>query len=350
MNNLFYELCNADAIASNEYEVRDLLYKELRQFADDVYCDKLGSLIFHKKGRHDRNLKIMITAHMDEVGFMVRHIDEYGFIYLHKVGGSLDKGLNNQLMRITTFEGEKIVGYMNLKKDIDGKITDYYLDIAAFNQDEVKRRGVAVGNMVTFNSVAQDINGDVIAAKAIDDRVGCYVLAELIKETNLENDVYFVMSSSEEVGMRGAKTSASLIEPDVIFAIDVANNHEMDHSFKNHRKIGHGIMLEHYDKTMSPNIKLVELVKKIAIENKVMFQEDMFGNGGTDAGYSHLVNSGSLAMVLGVPLRYCHTSYSYVHKKDVESMIKLLKHLVSEKKESYMYCLDYLGGKNNDRN
>ena len=345
---LLMKLSNADAIASCENEVRDILYQELYKYSDEVFCDQLGSLIFHKKGKGSNPLKIMFCAHMDEVGFMVRHISDIGFIYLISVGGVLDKSKEMQMVTITTATGKKINGLLNVTKDSDGHVKDQYVDIGVDSSEEVRQQGIEIGNMVCFDSTARQIQEKVFAGKAMDDRSGCYVLAEVLKKMSqdVNNDLYFAMTSSEEVGTRGGKTATYMVDPDIVFAVDVANNPELVKNYTNHRLLGKGPMIVHYDKTMSPNLKLLRYVKNIADQNGIIYQCDMFSGGGTDAAQAHLIGAGKLALVLGIPLRYCHSCYSFVHSDDLENLIELVYQLSQQlSKDDYHEFINFVGGK-----
>ena len=352
MNSLLLKrLCEADSIASHEDEVRKILYSELAKLSDEIFCDDLGSLIFYKKGRSKNPLKLMFCAHMDEVGFMVRHISDIGFIYLIAVGGVLDKSKEMQMVRITTDSGQKIEGLLNVTKDSQGNVQEMYVDIGVETAQEVYDCRIEIGNMVCFASGTKQLQPHVYAGKAMDDRSGCYVLIEAMKKmaADIENDVYFVGTSSEEVGIRGGKTATYLIDPDIVFAIDVANHPELSRNYTNHRYIGKGPMIVHYDKTMSPNRKLLACVKRLAKENNIPYQCDMFSGGGTDAGNAHLEKGGRLSLVLGIPLRYCHSCYSFVHQNDLDNLIELIGLLVEKiTREDYVEFINYMGGYKND--
>lgn len=325
---LLIKLSNADSIASKEYEVRDILYKNCINYCDEVTYDNLGSIIFCKKSNYENALKIMFTAHMDEVGFLVRHISDIGFVYLINVGNVLDKSKEMQMVRITTKKGDKIKGILNVTKDDNGKVKDMYVDIGVDSKEEVENLGIEIGNMVCFYSECTEMNNtDVFAGKAMDDRAGCYVIAEALKKLSneeIESDIYMCGTSSEEVGIRGGKTAVYKVNPDIVFAIDVANNPELVKNYTNHRLIGKGCMIVHYDKTMAPNEKLLDFVKYIAKKYDIEYQCDMFSGGGTDAGNAHISRDGKLALVIGIPLRYCHSAWSFVNKNDLDNTVKLV--------------------------
>ena len=251
------------------------------------------------------------------------------------------------MVRITTQDGKKVEGLLNVTKDSNGNVKEMYVDIGVDSADEVKALGIDVGDMVCFASEARQIQDKVIAGKAMDDRTGCYVMIEAMKRIhgNVENDIYFVGTSSEEVGVRGGKTATHLIDPDIVFALYVANNPELVKNYTNHRLIGKGPMIVHYDKTLSPNKKLIKYVKELANKHGIPYQSDMFGGGGTDAGNAHLEKGGRLALVLGIPLRYCHGSYSFVHSDDLESLTQLVNCLIDHLTyQDYQNFINFIGG------
>ena len=344
MMDLLKRLSNADAVAAKENEVRNILKEECSSYCDEVSYDHLGSVIFHKKGTDSDPLKIMFSAHMDEVGFLVRHISDIGFVYLIALGGVLDKSKEMQKVRITTCTGEKITGILNVTKNEHGAVKDMYVDLGVDSREEVENLGVEIGNMVCFASECIQMNNEkVYAGKAMDDRSGCYVISEALKrlsKESLRSDVYMCGSSSEEVGVRGGKTATYQINPDIVFAIDVANNPELVKNYTNHRLIGKGCMIVHYDKTMAPNEKLLSFVKETARIHGISYQCDMFSGGGTDAGNAHLSRNGKLALVIGIPLRYCHGAGSLIHEDDLESAIALVcelaKTLTKEKYKEFI--------------
>ena len=200
MNKEFLKnLSNADAIASNEGEVRNIMHRELKDFSDEVLTDNLGSIIFKKTGQAD-GPKIMICAHMDEVGFMVRSITKQGQIMLMEVGGVKQLSKFMQKVRITTKEGKKISGILNATYENDKGINSY-VDIGAETEEEVNRLGIEIGDMVTFTTEFEEFEvKDTIVGKAFDDRLGCFVIGEVLKRLKNEkhpNIVYGACTSSE---------------------------------------------------------------------------------------------------------------------------------------------------------
>jgi putative aminopeptidase FrvX len=319
--NLLKRLCDADSIASNEQEVRDILLEDI---IGEVSYDGLGSMIVNHKGNGP---KLMFCAHMDEVGFMVRHISDIGMLNVIPIGGVKDSAKSFQAVIVTKEDGSKIKGLMNCSFDENNKVKDIYVDIGLSSRDEVINFGINPGDMVTFNSKSEMLNENVLMAKALDDRIGCYILKEVdrrLKDINHKNNIDLCFTSSEEVGTRGGKCCSDIINPDIIFAVDVACAPDLIRNYTNQRQISKGCMIVHYDKTMIPNRKLIKWIKDLANKNNIEFQCDMFSGGGTDAAQAHLSNGGKLSIVLGIPLRYCHGSYSMTDLRDAEGLINLI--------------------------
>ncbi|MFV0393171.1 MAG: aminopeptidase [Coprobacillaceae bacterium] len=320
------KLTEANAISMKEKEVRDIVVSES---LGEVQYDGLGSVIVRHIGKGP---KLMFASHMDEVGFMIRHISPIGLLHVIAIGGVEQRAKSYQRVKITMSNGDAQVGLLQCVLDEHHQVKDMYVDIGVNTKQEVEDIGIQIGDMVTFDSKTEMLNDDIVMAKALDDRIGCYILQEIDKviyQTTHPNDVYLCYTSSEEVGTKGGKCTSQLINPDIIFIIDVASTPEMIRDYTNHRELGKGYMLVHYDKTMIPNPKLIQYMKNISKEYHIDFQCDMFSGGGTDGTLSHLTNGGKLAIVLGIPLRYCHGSYSMCHQKDVDGLITVIKKLIA---------------------
>ena len=327
----FKKLSEADGIASNEGEVREVLLEELKDYSDEIVCDGLGSIIFSKK-KNEKVPNVMICAHMDEVGFMVRSIDKLGMIHLITIGGVKPLAQFTQKVRITTSEGKKIPAIINGTYN-DGKVEKVYADVGAYTAEEVYNLGIQVGDMVTYTTDFEEFTlENRLVGKAFDDRIGCFVMGEVLKrleKKDINCNVHFAATSSEEVGIRGAKTATQLINPDVVFVIDVAcakNEFLRDHT--NQKQIDKGIMLMHRDRTLVPNRKMINYIIETADKNNISLQHDMFESGGTDGGEAHLINEGKPCAVTCVPVRYGHCAFSIVSNKDLESIIELYTQLI----------------------
>lgn len=324
-------LSNADSVASNETEVRDLIKAALPKYQDTFQYDGIGSLMITKKSAIEGSPTIMFAAHMDEVGFMIRYISDIGFAYLTALGGVEDRAKSMQLVRATTDAGKKIEGLLNVEHDAAGNISQMYVDFGYNTREELLASGLDVGNMVVFASDYRELGAEnVVAGKAMDDRAGCCSLVDAMNQlanVDLNVNVVAAFTSSEEVGTRGGRLTSQIINPDLFFAVDVAKNPELDRGFMNTRKLGFGPMIEFYDKMMVPNPKLLHFVCDTADKAGVPYQKDMFKGGGTDAGTAHLENGGTASAVIGLPLRYCHDPYSFADKRDLLATSQLIQEL-----------------------
>ncbi|MGG5370293.1 aminopeptidase [Enterococcus sp. AZ196] len=339
------KLSNADGIASNEREVRQTILTELGELPYKKRTDGLGSLIFTKKGKSPKS--IMICGHMDEVGFMVRSISDLGLIHLMVVGGVKPLAQHLQKIRITTFDGRKINGIVNGDYR-EGKTDNLYCDIGATSAEEVAALGIEVGNMGCYATEFEEFAvKDIYAGKAFDDRLACFVMGELMKRLAAEElplTIHFANTSSEEVGIRGAKTAVQMMNPDVVFVIDVATfSTEFVRDHTNQRQIGKGPILTHFDRTLAPNLEMVHYVKETAKKGNIPLQLDMFNSGGTDGGEAHKVNEGKPTVVTILPVRYGHCAYSIVNKQDVQQMIDLYEGLIKDFTEAtYHRVADFI--------
>lgn len=324
---LLKRLSDADAVAGREREVRSILEEELAGTYDRLEHDGLGSALFVSEGTEEHPVRIMFAAHMDEVGFMVRHISDLGMLHLTVLGGVLDKSKHMQAVRVTCEDGTKVPGVLNAKTGSDGKVEDVYVDLGCESRADVEELGIQIGDMVTFASAAHDVALDKVVGKAMDDRTGCLVIAEALKRLSAEPhaaEVWLAATSSEEVGTRGGKTAAAYANPDIFVAVDVASGADLSRDFTNHRKLGQGCMLIHYDKTMVPHEGLLRHARSLAKEHDIAIQLDMLGGGGTDGGTGHLEGAGRAGLVIGIPLRGCHGAWSFASAADIESAIDLV--------------------------
>lgn len=320
-------LSNLDAIASMEDEVRIFLKDELKDYADEIMYDNLGSIIF--RIGDNKNSKIMLDAHMDEVGFIVKNILNNGKILLKEIGNVSENSKINVRARVTTFNGEKIYGV------ISGGSSNLYLDLGLNSKKEVEELNIEIGNMVCFATEFIDYKiNDVVEGKAMDNRVGCYILMQILKKLKykkINSSIYFAFTSSEEVGLRGGRTAANLIKPNKAFVIDVVSSKDVfDDTPLNTRKNGKGFLIEVYDKTFIPSKEMINLVKTVAKIENVKYQLDTMNGGGTNAGEIHLQGSGIPSLVTAISIRYCHMAHSMVNMRDIEDLINVYVKLLQK--------------------
>lgn len=340
------KLSNGDAIAANELEIRTVLTNELKMYADEITYDKMGSIIFTKKGSQ-KGPRIMICAHMDEVGFIVNNISPLGQILVTEIGRVKPLAQFMQKVRITTDDGKKIEGIIQSTLGVDATAEDTYVDIGAYTREDVENLGIQIGDMVTYTTQYQSMDlENLVLGKAFDDRLGCYVIGEVLKRLKTidhPNDVFIVGTSSEEVGTRGAKTSAYHVNPDIVIVIDVScGKNEFDRSYKNRRQIGHGMMLMYHDRTLVPNKKLVRTIKDSILSLDKVVQYDMFVRGATDGAETHKNKEGVPTVITCLPLRYGHCAYSIADERDARDLIDIIVDVVMKLDyESYHEIIDF---------
>lgn len=327
---LLRKLSEADAIAASEQEVRDILLAEAQHYAKEVRFDGLGSVLI-RVNRSD-GPKVMVCAHMDEVGFIVRSVTKEGAIEVLPVGNVRMMARTLQPVRITTRDGRKIPGLLD--GETKGEtVENLRVDIGATCADEVLAAGIDAGDRVTFDTLFHPIPHGRVMGKAFDDRLGCYLLITLLRELHaipLDCELWLVASSSEEVGLRGGQTASRVVNPDLALVLDTACwSKNFDYSSANHRQTGAGPMLVLYDKSHIAPPKLTAFVEEVALAQGIALQKDMFSNGGTDAGAIHLCGTGVPAVVLGPPTRHGHCAASIADIKDIDHTHQLLVALLA---------------------
>lgn len=324
-------LSNADALAGEEEEVRNVIRQRIGSLGLQEQTDGLGSLIYSKVSEGNTK-SVMLCAHMDEVGFLVRTIDELGLLHLMKVGGVQNYGQCYQHVRVTTRHGHKVPG-ITIAQYQNEAVQRVFCDVGASCAEEVAQLGIRIGDMVTFSTPFTAYQAqDIYAGKAMDNRLACYILCELAERLvskELSYNLHFAFTSSEEVGIRGAKTAAQLINPDIVYVIDVATaSNQLIRDHTNKRQMGKGPMITLFDRTLVPNRKMANSFRDLADELGIPLQADMFNMGGTDGGEAHKVYEGKPTLVTIVPVRYGHCTASLVNAKDVDLMTELYQALL----------------------
>ncbi|WP_330984513.1 MULTISPECIES: aminopeptidase [Enterobacterales] len=337
---LLKALSEADAIAASEQEVRQILLREADALGKEVLFDGLGSTLIRLN--ESSGPKVMICAHMDEVGFMVRSISSQGAIDVIPIGNVRMAARELQPVRITTRNGTKIQGLLDGERQ-GNEVTKLRVDVGACNADEVADMGIEPGDRVTFATPFSELPFGRLMGKAFDDRLGCYLLLSLLRElhqTPLNAEVWLVASSSEEVGLRGGQTATRKINPQLAIVLDTACwAKNFDFGSDNHRQIGQGPMLVMYDKTLIAPPRLTAWVEDIAARHAIPLQRDMFSNGGTDGGAVHLSGTGIPTVVLGPPTRHGHCAASIADANDIDlthQLLLALLHNVNAKTVSHL--------------
>lgn len=333
---LFRTLTELPGAPGNEHQVRSFMKKELNKYADEVIQDRLGGVFGVKKGDGP---KVMIAGHMDEVAFMVTQITDNGMIRFQPLGGWWSQVLLSQRVEIHT-DHEKIIGVVgsipphNLtekERSKPMKQKNMLIDIGADNKEDAENMGIKPGqSIIPVSPFTPMANSKKILAKAWDNRYGCGLAIELLKELKtqrLPNMLYSGATVQEEVGLRGAKVAANMIKPDIFYALDASPANDMSGSKKEFGQLGEGALLRIFDRTMITNHGIRDFVLDTAESNHIPYQY-FVSQGGTDAGSVHLSNHGVPSAVIGICSRYIHTHTSIIHVEDYQAAKKLLIELV----------------------
>lgn len=316
---LVKKLSNCFSPSGREKNIRNLIENEIRNYVDEITTDPLGNLIARKKGT---GKKIMFCAHMDQIGLIVTYIDEKGFLRFSNVGGiDPKKILSKRVIFANNMEG--VICSEEIKDNEKLSFNKLYIDIASTSYEFVKNN-FHVGDMCVFKSDYYE-NDDCVICKAADDRIGCYVLIEAIKnQPKTDNDIYYVFTVQEEVGTRGAKTAGYSIEPSMTIALDVTATGDSLNEIKMDVSLGKGAAIKIMDKSMITNPDVKKLLTLLAKENNIKYQYEVLEFGGTDAGAVHLTKGGIPSGVISIPTRNIHTSDEIFNKNDVLECIKLV--------------------------
>ncbi|HJF19770.1 MAG TPA: M42 family metallopeptidase [Enterococcus columbae] len=339
---LLIDLTSARGVPGNEEEVREIFKAYAKPFADEIMFDGIGSVIA-KHGQDEQAPKIFISGHMDEVGFMVTKITEKGFIEFQTLGGWWSQVMLAQQVEIKTSEGKLIHGVIGCKpphvlspeaRKQPYDIKDMFIDVGAASEEEVKAWGVRPGDMITPYIEYKRLNDTkFLLAKAWDNRVGTAVALRVLENLATEghnNQLYAGSDVMEEVGLRGARTSTYLVNPDIALALDTGTAGDTPGMTPKEADsvLGKGPQILIFDASMIPHKKLLNFVVKVAEELEIPFQYAVIAGGGTDAGQMHLTRKGVPSLAITVPVRYLHSHTSVIHEDDYLNTVKLVTEVV----------------------
>ena len=330
---LLAKICETSGAPGYEQRVREIVMQEMKGFADDIQTDNLGNVYTIKKGK-DASKRVMIAAHMDEIGFIVKHIDENGFLRFHTLGGFDPKTLTAQ--RVIIHGKKDLFGVMGSKpvhimtaeeKAKLPQIYDYFIDLGLPLEEVTKY--VSVGDPITRERTLIEM-GECVNCKSIDNRVAVYILIEamkLLKECPY--DVYGVFTVQEEVGIRGANVAAHNINPTFGFGLDTTIAYDLPESKPEEQvtKLGKGAAIKIMDASTICDYRMIRYQKKMADEFGIPWQPEVLPMGGTDtAGIQRMGKTGAIAGAISIPTRHLHQVIEMAHKSDIESAVMLLKH------------------------
>ncbi|MEK5441581.1 M20/M25/M40 family metallo-hydrolase [Fredinandcohnia sp. FSL W7-1320] len=335
------DLTDAKGIPGNEREPREIMKKYITPYSDEISYDGIGSIIAKKAGNAE-GPKVMIAGHLDEVGFMVTQIDDKGFLRFQTVGGWWSQVMLAQRVTVVTSKGDitgvigskppHILSAEARKKPVE--IKDMFIDIGASSREQALEFGVKPGDQVVpyFEFTVMN-NEKMLLAKAWDNRIGCAIAIDVLKYLKNEehpNVVYGVGCVQEEVGLRGAKTAATMIKPDIAIAVDVgiAGDTPGISEKEAMSKMGEGPQIILYDASMVSHKGLRDFVVGVADELSIPYQFDAIAGGGTDAGAIHITLEGVPSLAITIATRYIHSHAGILHRDDYENAVKLIAEVI----------------------
>jgi endoglucanase len=329
MKQLLKTLTETFAPSGYEDAVRDIILKEVKPLADEVRVDALGNLIVRKKPTKESksSKRIMLAAHMDEIGVIVSHVDKKGFVRFTNVGTTLGRYLPGS--RVRFLNGTMgLIGYDRLEL-IDNiiPINKMYIDVGATSRDDCP---IKVGDIAAFERSFIEM-GDRLVAKSLDDRAGVVVLIETLRALkSTPNDVYFVFTTQEEVGSRGAGSATFGIDPEIGIAIDVTPTGDTPASIKMVMELGKGSCVKFRDVGMIADPRVVDWMIQTAEKAKIPYQREVLLIGSTDAREIQISRAGVMAGALSIPCRYVHSASEMVDINDLKNSVKLLTAMLSK--------------------
>lgn len=310
--------------SGSEEQVAEFISAQIRPYCHELINDTLGNLI---AVRHGTGKKIMVAAHMDEIGLMITHIDKEGFLRFTPLGGVRTANLVGQRVK---FKMGRIgtIGVEKLAKPSDFKLDKLYIDIGAASQNEAEQI-VRLGETAVFVGDFVEA-GARIMAKALDDRIGCFVVIEALKRSKSTNELVFVFTAQEELGTRGAKTAAYALEPDLAIAVDVTATGDTPKAHTMSVKLGSGVGIKVLDRSLITPPQIKRWMATVAEERNIPFQWEVLEYGGTDSGAIHLSRGGVPSGVISIPTRYVHSPAEMVDRRDVQAAVDLLVSLLEQ--------------------
>jgi endoglucanase len=345
MKQLLKELVETPGVSGDEHRIREKIEEKVEDHADSVKTDNMGNLIA-RKGSGDKTL--MIAAHMDQIGLTVQTVDENGFIRFSKVGGVTTQSLMNQRVTIHTEDGD-VTGVIGMKpphlmdKEKRNDLPEeeqLFIDIGAEDDKEVEEAGVKVGDYMTFERNFAELREDYVTSMAMDNRVGCAVGIEALKRFDEDYELAVVFSTQEEVGLKGAKTSAFKLDPDVALAVDVSIAGDLPgiDAQESDLEMGEGVeitMVQSKGRGLITPETVKKWLRETAEDRDHDFQPGVWEGGATDAANIYLVREGIPTGSIGVPLRNMHSATEVLKLSDLEDTVDYLEDALKTMEEYF---------------
>lgn len=336
--NLLKEIAEIAGAPGHEQRVREIVLREVTPLVDDITIDNMGNVYAIKKGKNDK--RVMVGAHMDEIGFIVTHIDDDGFVRFHTLGGFDPKTLTAQ--RVILHGTEDVIGVMGSKpihvmsaeeRAKPPKTTDYFIDLG-MNKEEVEKI-ISVGNPITRERGLIEM-GNCVNCKSLDNRLAVFILIEslrALKDTEVPYDVYGVFTVQEEVGIRGANVAALEIKPDFGFGLDTTIAFDVPGAKPEEMitKLGDGTAIKIMDSSTICDYRMIKYMENVAAKHNIKTQKEILTAGGTDtAGIQRMNPGGAIAGAISIPTRHIHQVIEMANKDDIRGSIDLLTNCLLE--------------------
>jgi len=330
---LLEKLSNARGVSGNEGQVREILIDAVKAHVTEYRVDTIGNLITYKKARGARgksDLKVMLAAHMDEVGLLIVHHESNGYLRFRKVGTIDDRVLLSKVVLIGKDKVPGVIGVKPihlLKSKEQEQVIDtesMTIDIGAKSKEDAQS-AVKIGDYATFATEFDEIGDGLVKGKALDDRTGCSVLSEILKH-DYPFDLYGVFTVQEEVGVRGARVAAFAVDPNVAFVLEstVCDDSPKKKDISPTTRLGNGPAITIADRSFIADRRLVNLLTATARENRIPFQFKQPMVGSTDAGHIHIAKQGVPSVAVAVPTRYIHSPVSLLSLQDYQHTVALM--------------------------
>ncbi len=325
---LLEQITQAFGPSGYEQEVRDLIYQEVKSYADEIQVNPLGTLVAYRAAKQGQGQpqRLMLAAHMDEIGLMVTHVEEKGFLRFTSVGGV--RPLNRIGGRARFQDGTVGVVYVERREDTRStpELRHLYLDVGAESRETCPFK---VGDVASFFGPLVK-QGSRLISKAMDDRIGCYILMEVLRRLEAPAyDVFFAFTTQEEITLSGARTTGYQVEPDIAIAIDVTATGDTPKALPMEVVLGKGPAIKVKDSGMIAHPRVRQMLVEAAVRSQVPYQMEVLVGGTTDAAAIQLVRSGVPSGALSVPCRYVHSPSEMVDASDVEHAIEMLTTLLT---------------------
>ncbi len=333
---LLKKISETAGISGFESRIRNLILDEIKDLSDEISIDNLGNIIALKKG--ETNKKVLVAAHMDEIGFIVNYIDDNGFLHFLPLGGFDPKTLVSQ--RVIVHGKKDLIGVMASKpihimkpeeRKKPAEIQDFFIDLG-LPKDEVDKY-IEIGTPVSRERELIEL-GECINGKSLDNRISVYILIETLKSLKnkkIPYDFYACFTVQEEVGIRGAQTVSLDINPDFSFGLDTTIAYDVPGSTAKESvtSLGKGTAIKIMDSSAIADYRMVKYMKEIADTHKIKWQAELLPAGGTDTAMIQRMNKkGAITGAVSIPTRHIHQVIESVHKEDVKASIKLLTHCI----------------------